>query len=80
MLYIQKGFRIRKAEGTHFHAAYHANAPCGLYVPSMAGNVIEITKLKNQPIAVMNDTPTSRMYKGNASAEYYDIQKESVRY
>lgn len=71
---------MRKVEGTHFHAAYHANALCGLYVPSMSGNLIEITKLKNQQIAVANDMPTSRMYKGNDSAEYYNIQKEPVRY
>jgi hypothetical protein len=60
-----------KQEITHFQAAYHPNAPCGVNAPSNRGNVSEITKLKNQQVAVAKDMPRSRTYSGNASAEYY---------
>ena len=63
----------KEMHSTHFHAAYHPNAPCGLNELIMAGKVIEITKLKNQQVAVANDIPISRTLSGNDSAEYWYV-------
>lgn len=51
-----------------FHDAYHENAPCAVHACTMAGQVREITELKNQVVAVAKDMPIGRMYKGYASA------------
>jgi hypothetical protein len=55
---------------TTFHAAYHPNAPVGVNAYNSRGNVSATTKLNSHVVAVAYDMPTSRMYSGNASAEY----------
>ncbi|OAX35224.1 hypothetical protein K503DRAFT_648347, partial [Rhizopogon vinicolor AM-OR11-026] len=52
------------------HAAYQPKAPCGLNARTSEGQVMDRTKFQNQSVAVAKDMPMSRMYSGNASAEY----------
>lgn len=51
-----------------FHEAYHEKAPWALQAWTRAGQVREITELKSQVVAVANDIPMGRMYRGYASA------------
>lgn len=64
-----RNYRTRK-KPTMFQAAYHPNAPCDLNAFLRRGHVKANMKLKNQQVEVANPIPRSRMYKGNASAEY----------
>lgn len=61
---------LTKKKPTMFHPAYQLNAPCGLNARSSDGQVTDSTKLKNQVVAVANDIPIGRIYRGYASAEY----------
>ncbi|AOW28073.1 uncharacterized protein CAALFM_C300230CA [Candida albicans SC5314] len=53
-----------------FHAAYQPKAPVGVNAFCNRGHVNANIKLKNQQVAVAQLIPKSRMYNGNASAEY----------
>ena len=53
-----------------FHAAYQPKAPVGVNAFCNRGHVNANIKLKNQQVVVAQLIPKSRMYNGNASAEY----------
>ena len=61
--------RKTRSQRIKHQVAYQAKAPCGLNAVRREGQVKERMKLKHQVVAVAKDIPTSRICKGNASAE-----------